>query len=564
MSRTANASQTRIARAEWVLVGVWTAVALLAIAAPYWDGYRRAPAGWRFDGFVGGYPDDYYGYLAWMRQARDGFVLFKDYFTTEPHGRVFFHPLFWAMGTMSRLTGAPLLIPWYVVHAFGCGLLLVTVYRFAAHFTPDAPARVLALALVTTSTGFGWLTAPTGTTPWIARSIDLWHVETDEFRALTSSFFTLPVALTCMLLAFLHALRYLRTARRTDAVASGVYALALVATHQYDIVVLYAVLGAYVLVAARRHVARVAIVAVPSLLYCLYSVAVVRLDPVFAQHVHVSMRTPTPLACALGWGLPLVLAAIALLTPAVWRSGRDLGFLAVWLVVGMVLLALPLGFARKLMWGMHVPMCVLGAMLVVEVLRSAGRALPRRAATAVVVAGSILVTIAAGIGTVPLYRNLFVHPAPPAVGDYLPDDYLEALRWLDDHTEPAEVVLASLPLAALIPGYTGCVTFVGHWAQTVDPNHKAAFVAALFGVAGGLPPTAIRGILARNRVHYLFLDRWARDLARIPLAQREFPFSSVADVVYENPFATIWRVRDAGQSPPWDDGDWRGAGTHDR
>ena len=224
----------------------------------------------------------------------------------------------------------------------------------------------------------------------------------------------------------------------------------------------------------------------------------------------------------------------------------------------MVLLALPLGFARKLMWGMHVPMCVLGAMLVVEMLRSAGRALPRRAATAVVVAGSILVTIAAGIGTVPLYRNLFGHPAPPAVGAYLPDDYLEALRWLDDHTEPAEVVLASLPLAALIPGYTGCVSFVGHWAQTIDADHKAAFVAALFGVAGGLPPTAIRGILARNRVHYLFLDRWTRELARIPLARREFPFSSVADVVYENPFATIWRVRDADQLPPWGDSDWRG------
>src|SRR2546422_1037333 len=72
--------EARIGAGEWAFVSLWTLALLLVIAAPYWHGYWTAGPGWRFSGFVGAYHNDYSGYLAWMRQARDGHLLFKDYY----------------------------------------------------------------------------------------------------------------------------------------------------------------------------------------------------------------------------------------------------------------------------------------------------------------------------------------------------------------------------------------------------------------------------------------------------------------------------------------------------
>ena len=99
---------------------VWTLVLLSVMAVPICHGYIETPPGEEFMGFSDGGVVDYNAYLAWMRQAEQGHLLFKDMFTTEPGGvRTFFHPLFWSMGTLARLTGASLLSIWYAVHAIG-------------------------------------------------------------------------------------------------------------------------------------------------------------------------------------------------------------------------------------------------------------------------------------------------------------------------------------------------------------------------------------------------------------------------------------------------------------
>ena len=59
-----------------------------------------------------------------------------------------------------------------------------------------------------------------------------------------------------------------------------------------------------------------------------------------------------------------------LVVPAVWRSGRDVGFLAVWLGVGLILTRLPLGFERKLAWGLQIPQSLLSALLAAWLMRS--------------------------------------------------------------------------------------------------------------------------------------------------------------------------------------------------
>jgi len=513
------------------------------IALPYWHGFRSAPPGWHFAGFVGTYHNDYNSYLAWIRQASDGHMLFKDCFTTEPHGRVFFHPLFWLMGTATRVLSAPLIAVWYAVELLACALLIGVVYRLGAHFSNDRTVRFLFLALVTTAAGFGWLTEPLPDAPWEQRSIDLWMAEANAFQAMATSFFTLPLALAFMLASFLHALRYIELARMRDAVCSGLYGLALAATHQYDMVTLYAVLGAWFLVAGRRRLRGAGVLAAIPIPFCLYSLAVVKLDPVFSIHTQAEMKMPTIEAHLLGWGLVIPLALLGLVQPAMWRGKRSPLFMAVWLVVNLILLAFPLGFQRKLIWGMHVPLCFLAAMGSVNTLRWLAGGLGFRAAVGAIVAGGcVILAGVSAIGNLHLYAGFFERNRRHALNDYLPQGYLDTFDWLEQNSESGDVVLASPGIAPLIPGRSGNVVFAGHWAQTLDLRRKYEFISALFTPGHPTLPDAGANVLKDSRVRYVVLDKPTRQNLGLPPGFTDFGFAAQARVAFRNEWVTIWEL----------------------
>jgi hypothetical protein len=436
---------------------------------------------------------------------------------------------------------------WYAVQALANTLMVVTIYRFCAHFVASRFTRSLALVLSTTAAGLGWLTHPAGQPRWPELAIDLWMAEANGLHGLVTSFFTLPLALSFLLLAFLHVLRYFRDGRRRDLLWGGLFALALATTHQYDVVTLYGVLGAYALLALRRRLVGALVVVAFSLPYCAYSLAVIVLDPIFSMHRAAVMESPTVASYVLGWGVPLFAAAIALATPAIRRTGRDIGFLAVFLGVGFVILALPIGFQRKLSWGLHPLMCLLAAMLVsawvARAVRRARSPLARK-----IVPGAALVGFAAAcaVGSWGFYRGLFERNLRPGSGDYLPNEFRAAFAYLANHGTPDDVILATSPIAAMIPGHTGKTVFWGHWAQTKDYRVKQAFVERLFGGTSGDSQESIQATLREHRVRYLVRDR----VGRIDQAATAPPaiLRELATPVLDGHFVQIWAVSTAGST----------------
>ena len=63
---------------------------------------------------------------------------------------------------------------------------------------------------------------------------------------------------------------------------------------------------------------------------------------------------------------------------------------------------------------------------------------------------------------------------------YLSTDEVRALEWLDEHTEPEDVVLSSLTVGQYIPAISGNTAFLAHWAQTVGFYDKRDRVARFF------------------------------------------------------------------------------------
>jgi hypothetical protein len=492
------------------MVAGWAAFIVALAAIPILHGYAGAPPGTRFSGFIGQFRNDYNSYLAWIRQAYDGYPTFRILFTTEPHARWFFHPLFWAMGTLARVTGLPMLTVWHLTQATGCIALVPAIYGFAARCTQSRTARILALVLATTASGFGWiwvrLTQPAPNVAYEQTPIDLWMAESSPFPSLVTSFITLPIALALLLGALNFALDHLESGRMRDAALGALLALALATTHPYDMLTLDAVLVAWFFLRGRHRVKGFALLMGLPLPFLLYALAVTRLAPVFSQ-VAWAMPMPNPGDLLCGLGLPLALGVAALLDPRVRRGSPNYVLPAAWLGAVVLLLLLPLGFQRKLLHGVTVPLCLLAAMGLVCWGQAALSSLRRPQQLAVGTIVSLLIVLFAAAGSAELYLDLLASNREKRMGDYLPEVTLDAMRWLEEHTEPADVVIATPIISPWLPGRVGVTVYQGHWAQTLDLERKRDFVLDLFSANARTPPEEIERLLTAYRVRYLVADR---------------------------------------------------------
>jgi hypothetical protein len=507
---------------------------------------------------VGPDHNDYHGYMAWIRQAREGSFLFRDLFTTEPHRSAFFHPLFWAVGTLARLTGWGILPIWYGVQLAAVIFLVFAIHAFVASLTEDRFVRRLTLVLATTAAGFGWMTHPAPGTPPVQTSIDLWMVEASLLSAITSSFFTLAASLGCLLFALARFRRRLDGGPDQDAVVAGLFALGVAAIHQYDLVVLLAVAAIWTVMAPGRPLKPFAMLALIPAPFAAYSLIVLRTNPVFSR-VAWAMPVPGPIPQILGFGLPLLLALVAVAIPSIRRAHRAVPLAAAWPAAVVVLLFLPVGFQRKFVWGVEVPLALLASIGVATWLRALETRTDNPGFLRAVVAAAVV--LAAGAGSIAHYRGLFQRYEAKLPDDYLPDDYARAIDWLGAHSRPGDVVVAGPRLAPLLPGRAGDTVFLGHWAQTLDRGAKAAFLPALYSPASTWTPELLNVVLRRNRVRYVVAD-----LGSMPFYGRNdlagpFPFEPLGDLVYRNPRVKIWELRgprSGSETEPWPSGDWRG------
>ncbi len=498
-----DAQSSPITYWQWSFVTAWSLIMLGLVAAPIGHGFLATPSGWQFTGFIRGFHQDYNSYLTWMRQAYDGHVLFRDMYTTEPHSRAFFHPLFWLMGISAKLIGLPFLPIWYATHAAGCVLMIVTAYRFSTLFTDSTRTRMLSLVLVTTVSGFGYLTDTTPSTSRSHQPIDLWMAEANIFDAMTSSFFTLPIALGLMLAACEMYLRYLRGGCMRHAVYSGLIVLSLTATHPYDVVTLFPVLMVWTMMMRPLRFKGIILVLIICLPYCMYSLAVMKLHPVFSN---IAWRLPNPTlrSYLIGLGPLVILGSAALVIPAIQKQHRHVGLLLAWICCGVLLLHVPIGFERKLLWGIQIPISLLAAML----LNHVGGIMMKPSRIQPVIATVFGITIISGsaIGSAVSYLQLFDRNREGQFGDFLPKTAINGFRWLEQHGKPPDVVISTPLINGYLPARTGLTVAEGHWAQTINWRSKRQFSAALFGPPKTISTQQVEKKLRQFNIRFILLD----------------------------------------------------------
>jgi hypothetical protein len=452
---------------------------VLLSCLPYVIAAVTAPAGWQFAGILVN-PYDGNSYLAKIQQGMQGKWLFHLTYTPEPHEGAFIFTFYLALGHLAALLSLPPVGMFHLARVVaGLGLLLAA-YRFIAAVTPQLPERRLAFGLLLSASGLGWLGVAFGAFP-----IDLWVPEAFvPYSLFANPHFPLAMALMLVILQSVAGSTF--NVQRLTLV--GLAALALSLVLPFALLTTAAVLLVFLgwLYFSRRclpwpQISLTLSVGLFSAPVILYDYWVYTTNPILAGWSAQNITAaPSLLNLLLGYGLVGLLA----IGGGWWivRRGAAAGEWLVlwWAVTGLILLYLPFDLQRRLITGLHLPLCILAALGLQRWLgQSPLKPRLRRLMTTIVVAVGALGTLF--VWSLPLLAAqqspdtsettalLFIRPGEEA-----------AFAWLRENAAPGDVVLASPRLGMFIPGQTGVRVFYGHPFETIAAKQKKALVEAFY------------------------------------------------------------------------------------
>jgi hypothetical protein len=504
---------------------LWSALIVGLTCLPFLVAWLATPAGAQYTGLLINHYDGE-SYYAKMQQGARGDWLFHLPFTPEPHEGAFVYPFYLGLGQLAGLLDLPIPLAYHVARALAGLLLLLVSYRFIARFFDRVPTRRAAFLLLGFSAGLGWLLAPLGLI-----TADLWVAEGLTFLSiLVNPHF--PLAIGLMLLLFIAILDLHGddgwTWRRIAGAAVASLALALV--HPIALPIAFVVLGGYLLLLALREgripwpevagTGLAGLVAAPvaaNILIAFYR------NPALAAWSDQNL-TPSlpPWDYALGYGLILLLA-LGGAAVALRRHERMDLFLLGWVSSVVVLLYLPTPLQRRFITGLHVPLTLLAALGLEQIVLPRVKARRRTLVTGLIIGFSAL-------------SNLFV-PLVSVAGVaqgrqplVMTGDQAAAIAWLRDNTTWTDTVLAPPDAGQFIPAWAGNRVVYGHPFETIDAEAKEAEAAHFFSPEATTAER--RDLIDRYGVRYVLALAAEPDLN--PLALRLTPvWSGTEAVIYQ-------------------------------
>jgi hypothetical protein len=517
----------------------FTTFVVVATSIPYLLCLLSTSAGSHYTWILPPYPEDSLAYRAWSEQAVHGSLLFRIKYTALPQSPFVFHPFFLACGWLSALLHCDLGVVFWAVKSAGVVLFFVVFFRCVDDLGLSRLVSGIATVLVGITSGFGGLLALLGPRSPVL-SADLWVVDVNtDWSLLWNPMF--PYALALMLLAVQRLERGTRESRPRDLWQSGCATGTLALIHPYSQPLLLGLALAIITVRKRaRAPADLCRFAIPALPPALGVALVAKLHPLASQHGAKGVMTSPPLLAYLaGFGLPLLLVGAGLAVGHARLPDR-LWPVAGWFLLSLTLAYLPVWFQRKLIFGAHVPLCILAGVSGEAIrLRLSRPWVQRWSLVAILLAVPFLVAT-------PFYllcTQLRDVRSNTDGAYFVADDLMKGLRFLQRNSRPDEVVFATVSTSRLVPGFSGNTVVWGHWAMSVDRNERNAWFADLFQRGTDWTDGARAREFWGTGIDYILADgRLKAWVERDPEAWRVI--LAEADRIYANPSVLIYRHRD--------------------
>jgi hypothetical protein len=514
------AERTAALRTRIALVGFVIALVLVT-GVPYVYGYISAPEGREFQGIVFNVPDTVQ-YWSWMRDHHTALMV-PNRMTPEANDPALFNMLWLGLGRIQVVTGWNEATINQLLRVVGGGGFLFVLWWFVGLLVIDRRARWTAYLIATLGGGLGWI--------WVVDKyinrlsdvrfpLDLYVVEPNTFFALL----TLPHFLVAAALLLITFGTFLIAERRNDDWhyygLSTLFALLLGLQHAYDLLIIYFVLGVYVLlqfIQARRilwgrfwGLAAVGFLSFPPAGYFTY---ITTHNPlwreVLAQFDNAGVFTPNLLHINILLGIPFIITLIYGVQRLVKLTRRgnttahaqsadaqstilNSHLVWVWAIIGFALLYIPADFQIHMLNPYQVPIALLatqalwrwtaGRQTTTDDRRPSNRPNWRMIFSS---RQTMIVLFILAVLPTNLYlwswRMIDLRRAEPPF--YLSTDEVKTLQWLDANDAESLVVFSGMEVGQYVPALTGHRAFLSHWAQTINFFGKRDAVKIFFDAA---------------------------------------------------------------------------------
>jgi hypothetical protein len=436
--------------------------ALLAFS-PTLYGLTHPPEGFVFLGFAG---TDEYQHLTWIKQALEGKWLFKSPYFLGSRPALFFQPFYLLVGGLVQISGLSAPLVFSLTRLPLSFLFFFSVFATVAYFLKENRLRIAAFILASLGGGLAWLDwsnpNPDQIKTLFYRSYFL--VEANNFLIGKQDQATMLTG-TLLIWSFLFFLKGLTSAKRGWLAAAGLTAFLLFLIHPFMAITVYSILFIFFLALnwqssripfqfSRRSLSPFFIFTAVSFPPVAYYLFLVRHDPTFSVWAYHKSTPNKPLLTEI----PLLFGFFLLplfpgIRSALARPSAPRLFLVVWFG-GSLLASLlyPYNFAARLMAGVHLPLAILAAIGLEQLIK---RYRLRPLLTWFIF---IILTLPSVVYWLWRDAQLINHRLPD---NYASRETIEAVNWLDRRTDFEDTTLASYYDHYLISALAGNQVFGG-------------------------------------------------------------------------------------------------------
>jgi hypothetical protein len=487
------------------------------------------------------YPEDGLGYCAWIKQAQLGALLFKVKYTALPQVPAVFNPFFLITGKLSDFGNLQPGFSLFIIRLICCIAFLCILWWFLNLFALSNEQRWTSMLLICFSSGFGTIA------PLSVKSADLWLVDINTLWSLSwNALFVCSLGLVLLALGLIKKASDSSDTKANGAcyVIAGLVTGALAFIHPYDVVLLLGAICIYVILSKRNWISsKVWYFALfgfpPAILQFLLSA----INPIIHAHEQSIMKSPSLVPLISGLGLPFIFALVGIVKMFRFRNMlQSHRMLLIWLAVSFIGAYLPFWFQRKILFGIHLPVCILGAIGLDWILKIFTKKtnLPYKLAIALI----LCITTATHFQVFTMLRQS-LRSDPLAY--FIPEDYQKAYAYLEKNSSPDDLVLAHYATSRIIPGMSGNTVVFGHWAQSVDRKERMHWVRNLFNpmnAGNNSDGESIRQLRLSN-ISYIFIDPFmVKDWFRDTIPQWLY---KCGRIVYRSEYITIIKMKRNGE-----------------
>lgn len=474
-----------------------TIVTVLIAAFPTVYAVVRTPDDMTYSGRHMQNTGDYGVYYSQMEQARQGHLLFKNLYTSEPHERSIFNPVWLTLGWAARVTGISTPITFHLLRLLLIPIYILVAARLVRQIVDDPGRQPLALVMIVFAGGIGGYAQTT---------------DASVFQALMfSPHLILSLTLLCGIVGNILILEKRFSLRLSCA--TGILTAVIFIFHPYHISTVYGLLGGYLVIQCIRRqpvknliftLLTITAISLPSIGYHWWFFDASPIGSAWLAQSDRLMNPKSPWTLLAGFAPLALLAGVGIRRMFSMRNDSR-WFLLVWMIAPLVLMWIPWFFRMRVSGAWSIPVALCAAEGVWWILHHAS--LRRSLVYQTLIAGIVIVMLVPmHVRTFALNVSAYREDVPLA---YLPDDFVSVMVWYREHTTDEDVLVSSWYTGNILPGFTGRTVYGGHGVQTLYPEEKGAFIDTMYSTTD---VEVRRELLRRGEIDYVLVSPFERAL----------------------------------------------------